>query len=128
MRDFKAAEEALLLLRRLGVEIALDDFGTGQSSLSYLRTLPINKVKIDRSFVNDANDPKGYELLAAIIALCSKMNIDCVAEGVETAEHFRSLLDLDCQGFQGYYFSKPLSKAALVQWLLQRNDLPLAGA
>jgi diguanylate cyclase (GGDEF)-like protein len=127
MRDYEAAEEALLLLRRLGVEIALDDFGTGQSSLSYLHRLPINKVKIDRSFVEDADDPKGHDLLAAVVALCSKMKIDCIAEGVETAEQFKSLLHLGCQGFQGYYFSKPLSKTDLVCWLSQHTtDVPLA--
>jgi diguanylate cyclase (GGDEF)-like protein len=129
MRDYDAAEEALLLLRRLGVEIALDDFGTGQSSLSYLRRLPINRVKIDRSFVTDANSPKGYDLLAAVVALCSKMKIDCIAEGVETVEQFEALLDLGCQGFQGYYFSKPLPKNDLVHWLSKRAVyIPLAGA
>lgn len=127
MRDYEAAEEALLLLRRLGGEIALDDFGTGQSSLSYLHRLPINRVKIDRSFVKNAGDPKGYDLLAAVVALCGKMKIDCIAEGVETVEQFRSLLDLGCQGFQGYYFSEPLSKTDLVHWLSQRpKDVPLA--
>lgn len=128
MRDYDAAEEAMLLLRSLGVEIALDDFGTGQSSLSYLRRLPINKVKIDRSFVADADDAAGYDLLAAIIALCGKMKITCIAEGIETAEQRDVLISLGCDGFQGYYFARPLSKDSILQWLSTRDAEPRRAA
>lgn len=116
MRDFSAAEDSIRMLRSLGVQIALDDFGTGQSSLSHLRLLPIDKVKIDRSFVADADRPEGYDLLAAIIALCAKMKISCVAEGVETARQLDILLNLGCNEFQGYHFSKPLPAEAILQW------------
>lgn len=121
MRDFAAAEEAILLLRGLGVQIALDDFGTGQSSLSYLRRLQIDKIKIDRSFIADAKTEAGCNLLAAIVALCAKMKIGCVAEGVETSEQLRMLRDLGCETFQGYYFSKPLPASELMRWLEQNQ-------
>ena len=121
MRDFVAARDSVVLLRSLGVQIALDDFGTGQSSLSQLRQLPIDKVKIDRSFVADSDKPEGYNLLAAIIALCAKMKIDCVAEGVETADQMDALSVLGCGEFQGYYFSKPMSAKDFFQWLEVRQ-------
>ena len=117
MRDFDAAEESLTALRALGVSIALDDFGTGQSSLSYLRRLNVHKVKIDRSFVADVHENGGQDLLGAIIALCARMKIKCIAEGVETAEQLEALGNLGCQGFQGYMFSKPLPEAELRKWL-----------
>lgn len=116
MRDFEAAEDSILMMRSLGMQIALDDFGTGQSSLSHLRRLPIDKLKIDRSFVADADRPDGHDLLAAIIALCAKLKIGCVAEGVETAGQLDVLQGLGCEEFQGYYFSKPLPAAAILQW------------
>ncbi|WP_398472453.1 putative bifunctional diguanylate cyclase/phosphodiesterase [Tardiphaga sp.] len=117
MRDFDAAEESLTLLRALGVAIALDDFGTGQSSLSYLRRLNVHKVKIDRSFVADVHEHGGQNLLAAIVALCNRMDIKCIAEGVETSDQLKALNELGCQAFQGYLFSKPLPEAQLCQWL-----------
>ena len=117
MRDFDAAEESLTLLRALGVAIALDDFGTGQSSLSYLRRLNVHKVKIDRSFVADIHEHGGQNLLAAIVALCNRMQIKCIAEGVETSDQLKALDELGCQAFQGYLFSKPLPEAQLRQWL-----------
>lgn len=116
MRDFDAAEESLTLLRALGVAIALDDFGTGQSSLSYLRRLNVHKVN-DRSFVADIHEHDGRNLLAAIVALCNRMEINCIAEGVETDDQLKALGELGCQAFQGYLFSKPLPEAQLRQWL-----------
>ena len=124
MRDFEAAEEGILLLRRLGVEIALDDFGTGYSSLGYLRRLPIDKVKIDRCFVTDAATSAGSDLVAAIIALCSKMKIGCIAEGVEEIEQLNVLMGLGCEGFQGYFYSKPLPPSEFFTWLRGRRPWP----
>jgi diguanylate cyclase (GGDEF)-like protein len=121
MRNFEAAEEGILLLRRLGVEIALDDFGTGYSSLGYLQRLPIDKVKIDRCFVRDIGTSTGRDLLAAIIALCNKMKIGCIAEGVEEVEQLNILLDLGCEGFQGYFYSKPLPPQEVFAWLASRR-------
>lgn len=117
MRDFDAAEESLTLLRALGVAIALDDFGTGQSSLSYLRRLRVDKVKIDRSFIAGIHDDAGRDLLAAIVALCDRMKMECVAEGVEREDQFETLLQLGCAGFQGYLFAKPVPGRELEQLL-----------
>ena len=117
MRDFEAAAESLTLLRALGVSIALDDFGTGQSSLSYLRQLRVDKVKIDRSFITDVHETGGEDLLAAIVALCSRMKIACIAEGVETATQFKTLLSVGCDAFQGYLFSRPLPEAQIMRLL-----------
>lgn len=116
MRDFAIAEKSILLLRAMGAQIALDDFGTGQSSLSYLRQLPIDKIKIDRSFINDAVSAEGRELLEAIIALSKKMRISCVAEGIETAEHLNILRALGCDAFQGYFFSRPVAADRIVDF------------
>jgi diguanylate cyclase (GGDEF)-like protein len=124
MRDFDAAEESLTLLRALGVSIALDDFGTGQSSLSYLRRLRVDKVKIDRSFVAHVHESGGHDLLAAIVALCGRMKISCIAEGVETSDQLDALLNLGCMTFQGYLLCKPLPEAEIKQWL---ESQPTAG-
>jgi len=117
MRDFAVAETSIRLLRNLGSRIALDDFGTGQSSLSYLRHLPIDIVKIDRRFVSDATNNDGRDLLAAIISLCANLKIGCVAEGVETEMQLSVLRSLGCDSFQGYFFSRPLPSGDLLAWL-----------
>lgn len=113
VRDFAAAEESIGLLRALGAQIALDDFGTGQSSLSYLHRLPIDKVKIDRSFVAGAQEPSGRQLLSAVVALCASMRMQCIAEGVEDAEQLAFLREIGCDAFQGYLFAKPMPAAQL---------------
>nr|WP_255699822.1 EAL domain-containing protein [Jiella avicenniae] len=123
VRDFEAAEASMRLLRSLGIKIALDDFGTGQSSLSYLRRLPIDKVKIDRSFVAGADDVEGRELLSAVVAFCKSMRMQCIAEGVEDASQLRFLQSIDCDFFQGYLLAKPLPIDELVV-LVQGRGLP----
>lgn len=95
-------------LKGLGIGIALDDFGTGYSSLSYLKRLPINLLKIDKSFVQEINflDPFN-DLIESIIALVKKLQIKTIAEGVETLEQFNYLVDAKCDFIQGYYLGKP---------------------
>lgn len=95
-------------LRDLGVQISIDDFGTGYSSLSYLQRLPINYLKIDRSFINlmNANHENG-EIVRAIVMLAKNLNMKVIAEGIETEEQALKLINLDCQFGQGYFYSKP---------------------
>ena len=96
-------------LRALGVRIAIDDFGTGYSSLSYLRRLPADIVKIDRSFVRDlGNGGQSTTLVASIIELARSLNLEVVAEGVETPVQQAVLQTLACSHAQGYLFGRPL--------------------
>jgi diguanylate cyclase (GGDEF)-like protein/PAS domain S-box-containing protein len=118
---------ALRALRELGVKLVLDDFGTGYSSLSYLKHLPLDTIKIDRSFVaglvdDDANRP----IVQAVISLAHGLGIEVTAEGIETAEQRDVLRDLACDRGQGYYFAVPLPAAELEEYL-RREARPSAG-
>jgi len=108
----KNSDEAAAVLQRLGelgVGIAVDNFGTGVSSLSYLRQLPIDSIKVDSSFVRDiGTDPNDEAIVRAIIAMTHSLKLNVVAEGVEREEQYRVLRDLECDEYQGFYFSKPL--------------------
>jgi diguanylate cyclase (GGDEF)-like protein/PAS domain S-box-containing protein len=105
-------------LRSAGCTIALDDFGTGYSSLSYLRRIPIDYIKIDRSFITDMSINQNDNILVAtIIAMSKALGKKVVAEGVETQEHLKLLTELGCDYIQGYYFSKPLPEEKLVSFL-----------
>jgi len=122
MQDLEQTAATLDALAALGVTIAMDDFGTGYSSLSYLKRLPIDVLKIDRSFVSDiSNDPDDAAIVQAIIAMAHNLNIRVVAEGVETAEQLAFLERHRCDGLQGYYISRPLTGAAFRQLLAERR-------
>jgi diguanylate cyclase (GGDEF)-like protein len=109
LQDFDASEQRLTALRAEGFGIAMDDFGTGYSSLSYLRRLPVDTIKIDRSFLIDVNeDEKSRRLLAGVVNLCSALGLATVAEGVETEAQYRLLRSLGVDQYQGYYLARPM--------------------
>jgi diguanylate cyclase (GGDEF)-like protein/PAS domain S-box-containing protein len=111
MEDPSAAIEMLQQMKALGIRLAIDDFGTGYSSLSYLHRFPLDTLKIDRSFISGATGGvNGMEIARTIMPLAKNLQLDVVAEGVETAEQVQELKKLDCKYAQGYFFSKPLSR------------------
>lgn len=111
-------------LKRLGIKTTLDDFGIGYSSLSYLINLPIDSVKIDRSFIEQMSSrSEAKSIVSAIINLCQSINLLVVAEGIENYEEFEYLKNCNCEIGQGYYFSKPLTIEALEQRYLSNNEI-----
>jgi diguanylate cyclase (GGDEF)-like protein/PAS domain S-box-containing protein len=118
MADRARALEALVALRSLGVRLAIDDFGTGMSSLSYLSELPVDTVKIDRSFVEGLGRSEGNErIVGAVVALGGAVGFEVIAEGVETGAQARRLKELGCTRAQGFHFARPMGLAALLQWV-----------
>jgi EAL domain-containing protein (putative c-di-GMP-specific phosphodiesterase class I) len=109
--DHEAATSRVERCHALGVEVLVDDFGTGQSSLTALQRLPIDAVKIDRSFVNKLEDEQGGEMVETILALANSLGLRVIAEGVETAGQRERLLQLGCNGGQGYLFGHALDGA-----------------
>lgn len=109
MADFDYAVKILEGLKKRGIKVSLDDFGTGYSSLNYLKKLPINRVKIDKSFVNDLNSGACEEVIAeAVINIAHSMNLSVIAEGIENEKQLEFLKQKDCDIAQGYLFSKPV--------------------
>ncbi|UYF99810.1 putative bifunctional diguanylate cyclase/phosphodiesterase [Halomonas sp. GD1P12] len=126
MESLENAIEALKKLSALGVHIALDDFGTGFSSLSYLKRLPINRLKIDRSFISDVtHDEHDAAIVEGVITMSLKLGLEVLIEGVETAEQFRYLHQRHSTFMQGYYFARPMPLAGLDDYL-SRFDWPRA--
>jgi EAL domain-containing protein (putative c-di-GMP-specific phosphodiesterase class I) len=110
MGDVEAANTTVRQLHELGVRMAIDDFGTGYSSLNYLKKFPINTVKVDRSFIMDIPESADDKAItSAVIAMAHRLNMEVVAEGVETHEQLNFLLEHDCEYAQGFLFAKPLS-------------------
>jgi diguanylate cyclase (GGDEF)-like protein len=126
MLQAERAVDMLTALKDLGVAIHLDDFGTGYSSLSHLRRFPIDALKIDRSFVSAvAHDTDDETIVAAIISMATSLDVEVVAEGIETAVQADLLLALGCRMAQGFFYSRPVAADA-ISGLLGR-DLPVAG-
>jgi diguanylate cyclase (GGDEF)-like protein/PAS domain S-box-containing protein len=110
MEDPTAAVEMLQKMKDLGILLAIDDFGTGYSSLSYLHRFPLDTLKIDRSFISgEAQGLNGMEIARTVMPLAKNLQLDVVAEGVETAEQVQQLKKLECKYAQGYFFSEPVT-------------------
>ncbi|WP_432562110.1 putative bifunctional diguanylate cyclase/phosphodiesterase [Kineococcus sp. SYSU DK003] len=136
--DLRACRTVLEELRRDGARVAIDDFGTGYSSLAYLKDLPVDHLKVDRSFVRDLHPgsssgegPAGgpaRAVAAAVVSLARTLGLGVVAEGVETPEQNGVLTDLGCEAVQGWLYSRPLTREALVDLLRDGGELHPAGA
>lgn len=121
--DRERACRVLATLRDMGVRIAVDDFGKGYSSLSYLRELPIDELKLDKSFITSMTDEsRATALVVSTIDLAHSLGLVMTAEGVENAGAYRALSDFGCDLAQGFFMSKPLPAAELDAWLTDRHD------
>jgi EAL domain-containing protein (putative c-di-GMP-specific phosphodiesterase class I) len=119
VEDSEATMHFFTELAALGVHLSIDDFGAGFSSLAYLRKLPANELKIDRSFVLDLESSEEARKIAqAVVNLAQSLNMKVVAEGVETDEQFRILRGFGCDQLQGFLFAKPMSAKALTLWAM----------
>ncbi|MFM0008180.1 EAL domain-containing protein [Paraburkholderia dipogonis] len=124
MRDADASLRILQQLRGMGVNISIDDFGTGYSSLLYLKRLPASELKIDRGFIRDlARDTEDAAIVSAIVALGQTLNLNIVAEGVETAAQQEFLTRLGCDSLQGFLLGRPMSAEQLIETLSHENAL-----
>jgi diguanylate cyclase (GGDEF)-like protein len=125
MENPERASRLLGELRDMGIALAIDDFGTGYSSLAYLKRLPFDHLKIDRSFVAGiAHDPNDVAIVRGTIALAHSLGLAVVAEGVETAEQLALLKSADCDEFQGFHFSRPLPADELEVFLGKHSQTP----
>lgn len=112
-------------LKAMGISISIDDFGTGYSSLSYLKKFPINNLKIDRSFVRDiTSNSENRAIVKTIISMANNLNLDVIAEGVETEEELKFLKSNGCMVVQGYLFSPPLSDEEFERTFLKQHNEP----
>jgi diguanylate cyclase (GGDEF)-like protein len=122
MENAESTLKTLFMLKELELNIVVDDFGSGYSSLAYLRDFPVDRIKIDRSFVKDVcNKPDDRAIVEAIIAMASSLHLSIVAEGVETEEQSAFLVSRNCDEIQGYYYHRPLSEEKLLE-LLRNAD------
>lgn len=120
--DFVRAQQSIATLKAMGCGVSLDDFGTGYSSLSHVHRLPLDKIKVDRSFVSDINEnPVSHKIIKSLTGLCDDMEIACVVEGVETRAQLDSLRRLGCDFIQGYYFARPMPGDAISDYLAKER-------
>jgi len=124
MHDPSKAIESLQKIRSLGAKVSIDDFGTGYSSLGYLKRLPIDALKVDKSFVSGLSaDGADQAIVSAVIAIARELNLRVTAEGVETVEQLNILRKLGCDEIQGYLFSRPLPAVEFSALLREKGIL-----
>lgn len=129
MADFDQVQQSIAALKTLGARISLDDFGTGYSSLSYVHRLPLDKIKIDRSFVTGIETEKpSRDIVKAVVGLCRDLKINCVVEGMETESQADVLRGLGCKAMQGYFFGKPMPASAVLDFLAKQSVNSIAKA
>ncbi len=121
MTDIGRSMDVLAELHRLGVRLAIDDFGTGFSSLAHLKRFPVQLLKIDRTFVDDLGDAEGRAIVASVLGLASSLGLAVIAEGVETDEQRRALVELGCTRAQGHLFSEAMDQDSCRRWLATRR-------
>ena len=122
MKQVEEAAKTLAGLKQLGLRISLDDFGTGYSSLSYLSQFPIDKLKVDQSFIrNIDSDNRSLAIAETVIALGKKLSVEVVAEGIESEEALDLLRDRDCDLGQGYLISPPMAAGQFADWYRQHH-------
>ncbi len=122
MHNPDKAIRAMFLLKKSGVRIAIDDFGAGYSSLGYLKDFPVDKLKIDRSFIQSIEkNPAAFSIVKAILQVAHDLKIEVIAEGVETSRQRKILQSLNCEGFQGYLLSPPLTAAETLERLMNEK-------
>ncbi len=120
MQDISLSANILNQLHNFGIRISIDDFGTGYSSLSYFQRLPANELKIDRSFIfNIQNDELNQHIVSTIIQMAKRLNLNVVAEGIESGEMQQVLTELGCDTMQGYHIARPMPLESFIAWLAE---------
>jgi diguanylate cyclase (GGDEF)-like protein/PAS domain S-box-containing protein len=128
VEDVEQCISNMQALKELGVRFSIDDFGTGYSSLTYLKRLPLDRLKIDRSFIwdMDAADGNGLMIVQTILVIARNLGLECVAEGIESEQQLECLREQGCALGQGYFFSRPLTEEEFTQWLQEPRTSPVA--
>ena len=125
LEDIEQASQAIRDCRALGVRFALDDFGTGYSSLTYLKHLPVEVLKIDRSFVSDMlDDPDDLSIVRGVVSLAEAFGREVIAEGVESVAHGQALRQLGCRMAQGFGIARPMPAGELQAWQMRWDADP----
>ena len=121
--EMATAMDTIVILQNMGIKVSIDDFGTGYSSLAYLRRLPIDKIKIDKSFIEEvASNDSDFTIVKSMVELSHGLGKRVLAEGVETEEQLRLLRNIGCDAVQGYYVSKPIPEIELKKYFTRSES------